>query len=162
MGDILQQLSSSAADVPLTKKSRTLAKHASLLEKLGRTSRAPYTIPPHPVSKSHLRRLKRKARDDIPLEGLNEAIEEVKEEVEEEIDAFELVKNEESEVSLTRDEFELYQFFVSYQEGNAGRLVLDPRSIKVHHRSYGLTLLNNTHRSAPVEFGEQIAKRLKL
>jgi len=85
-GDVLKQISetSSSLDVPLTKKSRILAKHSSLLSKLTRTaSRAPYALPSHPVSKSHARRLKRKVRDAIPLEGLNEAIEEVKEEVEE-------------------------------------------------------------------------------
>ncbi len=42
-------------------------------------------------------------------------------------DAFEVAKDRRNNVSLPIDDNEIYQFLVAYQEGNAGRLVLDPR-----------------------------------
>ncbi|KAI0711555.1 MFS general substrate transporter [Earliella scabrosa] len=47
------------------------------------------------------------------------------------------------EVDKGSESDETYQFFLSYQQNNAGRLVLDPKS-------------------APSEFGDELAKRLKL
>ncbi|PIL27344.1 MFS general substrate transporter [Ganoderma sinense ZZ0214-1] len=58
-------------------------------------------------------------------------------------DAFEVDEGHRSELFLPADDKEIYQFLVAYQEGNAGRLVLDPRA-------------------APGEFGERISERLKL
>ncbi|EJF58947.1 MFS general substrate transporter [Dichomitus squalens LYAD-421 SS1] len=58
-------------------------------------------------------------------------------------DAYEVTKDGQSPACTPRDESDVYQFFVSYQESHAGRLVLDPGF-------------------APAEFGEDIAKQLKL
>ncbi|KAI1798394.1 hypothetical protein LXA43DRAFT_980235, partial [Ganoderma leucocontextum] len=58
-------------------------------------------------------------------------------------DAFEVDEGRQNEASVPLDDTEIYQFLVAYQEGNAGRLVLDPRSV-------------------PAEFGERISQQLKL
>ena len=42
-------------------------------------------------------------------------------------EAFEVVKEGQSQASPSSDESDVYQFLVSYQESHAGRLVLDPR-----------------------------------
>ena len=45
-------------------------------------------------------------------------------------DTFHVAEDDGNEVSLSVEDSEIYQFLVAYQEGNAGRLVLDPGSVR--------------------------------
>ncbi|KAI0764761.1 MFS general substrate transporter [Fomes fomentarius] len=60
----------------------------------------------------------------------------------EEAYAFEVDAQDKDKVSSPSEE-DIYQFLLSYQQNNAGRLVLDPKS-------------------APLEFGDEMARHLKL